>query len=190
MSTESIIQIILSLALVISAIVSAVITWKMLNESRKMRLQKIEPHVIAFLKVTEDHSVLSLIFQNIGEGCAKNVKVKVIKDYYKFNKEEYPISSHSFMKNGLTIMPPQYKCTYYLGIFKGEKKIDIEADDSYVEFEISCYDIMGKEYVNTYKLPFNQVGFNDYSDPPETYMGQIPYYLKEIKNELEGIKQR
>jgi hypothetical protein len=190
MSTESIIQIILSLALVISAIVSAVITWKMLNESRKMRLQKIEPHVIAFLKVTEDHSILSLIFQNIGEGCAKNVKVKVIKDYYKFNKEEYPISSHSFMKNGLTIMPPQYKCTYYLGIIKGDKKIDIEADDSYVEFEISCYDITGKEYVNTYKLPFNQVGFNDYSDPPNTSMEQIPYYLKEIKNELKGIKQR
>ena len=81
MSTESIIQIILSSVLVFSTIASAVITGLMLHESRKMRLQKIEPHIIAYLKIVETHDVLGLTLKNIGEGCAKNVVVKVLKDY-------------------------------------------------------------------------------------------------------------
>jgi len=190
MSTESIIQIILSSVLVFSTIASAVITGLMLHESRKMRLQKIEPHIIAYLKIVETHDVLGLTLKNIGEGCAKNVVVKVLKDYYQFKDKTRPLSNQTMIKNGLAIMLSQDECTFFLGPLSGEKKIDIEADDSIVELEIKYHDIMGKEYIGTYKLLFSQIDLRDYFDPPETYMGQIPYYLKEIKDELKGIKQR
>lgn len=190
MSLESINQIIQSLALVISVIISAVTTWKMLDENRKKRLQKIEPHIIAYLRIVETHDVLGLTFKNIGEGCAKNVVVKVLKDYYLFKDKTRPLSNETMIKNGLAIMLSQDECTFFLGPLTGEEKIDIEADDSIVELEIKCHDIMGKEYIGTYKLLFSQIDLRYYLNPPETYMGQIPYYLKEIKNELKGIKQR
>ena len=190
MSLESINQIIQSLALVISVIISAVTTWKMLDENRKKRLQKIEPHIIAYLRIVETHDVLGLTFKNIGEGCAKNVVVKVLKDYYLFKDKTRPLSNETMIKNGLAIMLSQDECTFFLGPLTGEEKIDIEADDSIVELEIKCHDIMGKEYIRTSKLLFSKIDLRYYLNPPETYMGQIPYYLKEIKNELKGIKQR
>lgn len=177
-------QIILSIVMAIATVTYTVITLMMWSESRKTRLQKIEPYIIAFLKPTEDHNTLTVIFKNIGEGCAKNVSVKVLQDYNQFDDKKLPLSDVSFIKNGATIMPPDYKYLYYIGSIRD---IFSKHYNDFVEFEISYYDIRNKSYKEKFKLFFNEIG-NNYSNPPETYMGQIPYYLNEIKQELKAIR--
>jgi hypothetical protein len=55
--------------------------------------------------------------------------------------------------------------------------------------EIEYSDVYDRRFKqNIFKLPFNQIGGN-YSDPPESFLGQIPYYLKKLNTSLEQLKK-
>lgn len=180
------VELILSMVLAISTVCYTIINLMMWFESRATRKQKITPQVIAFLKTTEDHLTLCLHVKNIGEGCAKNVKVNFIKDYNQFNKAQYPLSDLMFFKNGASIFPPQYELRFYID---SVKDIDYESKDNYIELEILYQDITNKYYKEVYQLPFNQIVGTNYSNPPETYIGQIPYYLKEISKLIKNFQK-
>lgn len=172
----------LSWVVALSTVAYTVINLMMWFESRATRRQKITPLIIAYLKSSEDHNTLCLFFKNIGEGCAYDIRVTVLKDYNQFHEKNYPLSSMQLMENGAAIFPPQYELKYFVNSYS---KIDFsDKDNNYVKFEVTYYDVKKRQYRNIYTLPFNQVGCN-YQNPPETYMGQISYYLKEIKKVLE-----
>lgn len=97
------VELILSMVLAIATVFYTIINLMMWFESKATRKQKITPQVIAFLKTTEDHSMLCIHVKNIGEGCARNVQVKIQKDYGQFGKEQYPLSNLMFFKNGANI---------------------------------------------------------------------------------------
>ena len=67
------------------------------------------------------------------------------------------------------------------------KNNDYESNNSCIELEVLYQDIDNKHYREVYKLPFNQIVGTNYSNPPETYMGQIPYYLKEISKLIKNL---
>ncbi|WP_262509234.1 MULTISPECIES: hypothetical protein [Sanguibacteroides] len=42
----------------------------------------------------------------------------------------------------------------------------------------------------TYALPLNELTDQNYSNPPENFIGQIPHYLQEINKTLKsGLKK-
>lgn len=80
-------QNILSFALVLVTLaytITSVLTWL---ESRATRKQKNEPNIIVYLRSNVSHDTLYVCVKNIGEGCARNVKVIPIKDYSLFGKD-------------------------------------------------------------------------------------------------------
>lgn len=78
------VELILSTVLAFATVCYTIINLMMWLESRATRKQKITPQVIAYLKTTEDHLTLCVHIKNIGEGCARNVQVRVLKDYNQF----------------------------------------------------------------------------------------------------------
>lgn len=178
------VELILSTVLAFATVCYTIINLMMWLESRATRKQKITPQVIVYLKTTEDHLTLCVHIKNIGEGCARNVQVRVLKDYNQFGKEQYPLSNLMFFKNGASIFPPQYELKFYID---SVKNIDYESNNSYIELEVLYQDIDNKHYREVYQLPFNQIVGINYSNPPETYMGQIPYYLKEISKLIKNL---
>lgn len=60
----------LSIVIAISTVFYTGINLFMLLESKAVRLQKITPHVVMYLKTSEDHNTLALHVKNIGEGIA------------------------------------------------------------------------------------------------------------------------
>jgi hypothetical protein len=154
-------------------------------ESRATRKQKIAPLIVAFLKSTESSKVLTLHIKNIGEGLAKNVKIKVTKDYARFGRDDMLLSNDGIFKNGFNNFPPQYELTYYIQIIKELKS---ESGTVSIEMEISYENSENDKFQNTYLLPFNQVLGQGFSDPPDSYIGQISYYLKEIHQTLKAKK--
>lgn len=176
------VEIVLSTVLAVSTVIYTIINLMLWFESRASRRQKIAPLVIAFLKSTENHEVLTLNIKNICEGLAKNVTIKTIKDYSRLGKENLLLSNVGIIKNGFNNFPPQHELSFYI-----HHMTELKADDesSFIEIEIS-YESSGKaKFRNIYELPFNQVVGQNYSNPPETYLGQIPYYLKEINSTLK-----
>jgi hypothetical protein len=171
---------------IVIALATITYTWinyKLLKESQETRKQKITPLLVAFLKSTEDHSVLELHIKNIGEGLAKNVKIKTIKDYNLFGTQNQLLSEIGIFKNGMTVFPPQYEIQYQINSIT---RIFEQNRDEYIDIEVSYNSINGSSHKERYTLPFNQMYGRIYSNPPETFIGQIPHYLKEINTTLKN----
>lgn len=175
---------------IIIAVCTAAYVWinyKSWKESIATRKQKTTPLIIAFLETTESHTMMALHIKNIGEGLAKNVKVKILKDYNIMGKAQFPLSNIGIVKNGLDIFPPQYElkyCIHWLEELFGNYNCEKEQNNN-INIEI-CFESMDRrEFKYVYELWFNQLSGQSYSNPPETFMGQIPFYLKEIHDTLK-----
>ena len=176
-------EIFLSLVLAIATVAYTIVTLFMLFESRKTRLQKTEPMLIGYIKSTDDHLTSMLCIKNIGEGCAENVRIVLAKDFNCFGKPEYPLSHYPLFRNGVSVFPSGYELHFYLD---NNDNIKYGDDSRYLDFNIHYKKLSGKkEHIRHFHLPLGENGQN-YSTPPETFEGQVPYYLKEIKKVLDN----
>ncbi len=179
------VELLLSIVLAVSTVFYTIINLLMFFESRATRQQKVSPFVIAYLKTTENHNMLCVHIKNIGEGCAKNLKAKLLKDCNQFGDDKFPLSDCMIFKNGVNVFPPEYELKYYIN---SPDEIDYKSNDCYIELELEYSDMYGKRCKPcVFKLPFNQIGTN-YSNPPESYLGQISYYLKELNKKIDKLK--
>lgn len=177
-------ELIVTVVLAVSTVFYTYISYRILIESKATRMQKTTPFIIAYLKMTEDDKVLCVYIKNVGEGCAKNVKIKILKDYNQFQKEGSPLSECMSFKNGVDFFPSQHEFQYYIDL---PNDINYDAEDNYIELEIEYSDMKNRRFKNNiFRLPFNQIGGN-YTDPPESYIGQIPYYLKKLNATVKGL---
>lgn len=173
-------EIVLSIVLAISTVLYTIVTVLMYIESVLSRRQKTRPLVIMYLKSTEDHQTLKLCVKNVGEGTAKDVKVKVLKDYLIFGNTQYALSKLPICSEGVSIYPSQYELQYSIHDWNRINK----DDNDYIKVQVSYRNLEGKKYEEKpITLYFNQV-VQIYSTPPETNMGKIAYYLKSIDNKI------
>ena len=183
---EAAIQLILIVVIAIATVAYSIINLMMWFESRATRRQKVAPLIIPFLKSTDTHEMLCLYIKNMGEGCAKDVRVKVIKDYHVFNRDDLQLSSLPIFSEGVSIFPSGYELHYCLNWWEDLNK---EGMDGSVVLEVAFKDIDGRDYgPKRYELKFRQIVSN-YTNPPETYEGQIAYYLKEIDKDMKKLHQ-
>lgn len=181
------VELILSIVIASATVCYTVINLMMWFESRSTRKQKITPNIVAYLISTDSHMVEVLHIKNIGEGYAKDVRFKVLKDYKRLGKDSLLLSECGAIKRGVSSFPPQYEVTYYIENWCdiGDKNIC-----DYIEIEISCKRIDGKNLKETFKLPLNEITDQNYSSPPETYMGQIPHYIKSLNDSIKSLSEK
>ena len=179
-------EILLSTVLVVCTSTYTIINYFMLRESAIQRKLKSRPNIIAYLKSTEDYQALRLYIKNVGEGIAKNIKVNVLKDYGRFGKENHRLSEIGVFKYGLEILSPGEHLSYYLDAWTNIKEEELE--NMYIELKICCTGIDNKEQNGSFNLKFIQVCSQGYTNPPETHIGKIAYYTKEINQALKKLK--
>lgn len=175
---------------IVIAVATAVYAWinyKQLKESQAARKQKTTPFIVAFLKAADNHNSLSLYIKNIGEGLAKNVRIKIINDYYIVGKKELPLSSLNIVKNGINIFPPQYEIVNNIDFMEN---LFPDKEENIISLNIIYEGDNGKVYNQIYDLPFNQYIGQHYSNPPDTFIGEIPFYLKEINTSIKKINSK
>lgn len=138
-------QNILSLVLVLVTLaytITSILTWL---ESRATRMQKNEPNIIVYLRSNVSHDTLYVCVKNIGDGCARSVKVIPVKDYSLFGKD-LKLCNFSLFSEGINVFPPQFEMSFpYLVCFMEEdtwnKIIDIRANGSLSHF-LSYFSVM------------------------------------------------
>ena len=183
MEINSCIGLFLSGALVIATVLYTWINWKILQESIAARRQKNSPNIVPYLKSSDNHEALFLYIKNMGEGCAKDVKIKVFKDYNRFCGKELLLSQLNIFNEGVNIFPSGYELHYGLNWWKD---IENKGLDDYIELEVKFKDLNDHLYgPYRYNLKFSQIE-STYLTPPETHIGQIAYYLKQISKNIES----
>lgn len=171
-------QEIISFSLLVATCLYTFVTILMWLESKRTRLQKVTPEIIAYLKTSEDHDVIMLVIENIGEGCGYDLKVDLDEEYHTFGKEDKKLSQLPIFNDGVSIYPPKYRLQFYLGTSD-----QINNLQESIGLSLNYCDQKNKKYAKHCVLRINQI-VCFYSDPPETYMGKIAYYLKEIDKKL------
>lgn len=177
------VELLLSIVLAISTVFYTIINLMMWFESRAARKQKTDALIIAYLKYSDDDRVVYLFMENIGEGCAENVTLSALPDYERFMK--WPLSESNPFKNGINIFPSKEKINIALNL---SAKTELDKDCFILEIKYNNLNSY-KQKTNVYTLHFGQIE-SSYRTPPVTFMGQIPYYLKELNKTLMGFQKQ
>ena len=171
----------------ISTVVYAILTSKLVKETRATRLMQITPDVQLYFEKaeTETHFVY-LIIENFGLGIASDVKFTIRKDFNKYDIEKLRLSNMGSFKHGIRNFYSKQRYKYFFTnlLEDYEDKINDQ-----LEIEVSFRDIFDKEYNRTFILRIDEIlGTGKMQNPPDSYIGKIWFELSEINKVLKKDK--
>ena len=168
---ESDITVIFSGVVTAATVVYAILTWKLVSETQKMRKVQTEPKISVIIQSREEWiGWLDMIIQNTG-GPAYDIKFEIEPDYEKFDGKL--LSEYGFIKNGLNYIGPNQKLQFFFTSITEEMKHSFE-------IKVSYQNSVGNIYEDIYIIDFSQFdGLNQLGKPP----------LYEISNTLYKIQQ-
>lgn len=184
MGSFEIITLIFSGIVCISTVVYAKLTQKLVQESQLMREHHNTPDIQIFFEIAEaDPSLIFIVFTNRGLGHAKNVKINILKDYGFYNDKKVELKTKGIIKNGLQNFYPGQKFKYFFTelVHEHEKKVKDN-----ILFSVSYENLFSKKYNKEINLNLSEVDGAGVTNPPDNYLGRIPYELKGLK---EAIKK-
>jgi hypothetical protein len=107
------ISVIFSAFVALATIVYAILTWKLVSETRKMREAQTEPKISTTIQPSEEWiNFIDMIIQNIGLGPAYNIHFKISPDF-EYEKGKF-LSELGFVKSGLKYLAPNQKFQFFL----------------------------------------------------------------------------
>jgi hypothetical protein len=165
----------------ISTAIYSFLTYRLVKETRLLREFHLEAHLIAYLVASETNpSITSLIIDNIGNGVARNLRFKIIRDV-NYQNCGYLRDIGIFNKT-IDFYPPNYERKYFL-LNLSEDYENIIQD--FIEFEIIYDDFLKKDKKQIFKLEFKDLKGVGRTIPPESYIGMISYRLEKIEKLVE-----
>jgi hypothetical protein len=179
-------NLIFSFFVMIATVIYAVLTWKLVKETKRMRELQSEPKVSITAEFHETHfNFLNLKIQNIGLGPAYSLRFKVLKDF-EYDAMEF-VSGMGFVKNGINYLSPGHKIeTFFTSLLEDfERKLS-----DHLEIEVTYLNAHGKEYKDTYLINFSYIsGLSKLgSSPIEKIAKSIEKIETHIKSLSKGAK--
>ena len=166
----------------ISTVFYVILTGKLVKETRIMRKSQIEPHIIAYLDVAESMAdIVFLKIKNIGTGVAKNVVFTIIKDINY--KEAIPLKDFGYFTDGIAYFPPSHEDKFL--IFSLQQGNTEEKLNDFITVKIGYHNIFDEFHETTFDLKFKEVMGKSDSTPPDSYLGQVAFRLKNIEKLIE-----
>ena len=173
---ESAFTVIFSAVVATATIVYAILTWRLVSETQKMREVQTEPKISVIAQSREEWiGWIDMIIQNIGLGPAYDIKFEIEPDDKKFDGRL--VSEYGFIKNGLKYFGPNQKLQLFFTSLteKYEELIKLS-----FEIKVSYQNSAGNSYEDIYVIDFSQFdGLNQLGKPP----------LHEIAKNIEKIQK-
>ena len=168
--------VIFSAVVATATVIYAILTWRLVSETRKMREAQTEPKISVTIKPREEWiSFIDMVIQNIGLGPAYNIKFEVNPDF-EYVKGKF-LSELGFMKNGLKYLAPNQKLQFFL-----TSMIENFEEKTKKPFEIKVVyqNSISKTYEDAYLIDFSQlIGLSQLGEPP----------LYKIAKNIESIQK-
>ena len=185
---EQLLLLVFSGIVAISTVVYAVLTWRLVSETRRMRQMQTEPRISVRPELSEHfgHGGIELVIRNEGQGPAQNIRFQFQGDPTYFDKER-PVDQIPVIKNGLPYLGPNQTFRFLLGWLLGESFT--HAMQKPWVFAVLYENQEGKPKKDTYVVDFSQfsqliVG----GGPPLTKIeGHLGKLQKDVRNMLTGF---
>ena len=175
-------NIIFSGAVAFATIVYAVLTWRLVSETKMMRKAQTEPKISASLQSTEeDIHFIELVIQNIGLGPAYDVRFNVDPDFEEKDLK-LNLSKVGFIRDGLYIFSPNQKIKFPVAFLYNNFEDKIK---KYFKLKISYRNGVGDLYIEEYPIDFAQFsGISQIGKPP---IYELADSVKEIQKDIAKI---
>jgi hypothetical protein len=171
---DSLLTLLFTAVVAAATVVYAILTWRLVSETIKMRKVQTEPHISIIIQPREDTiGFIDLIIQNIGLGPAYNVKFDIEPDFDLMVNRK--LSEVGFFKYGLKYFAPDEKRKLFLtSTYENyEEKIKTK-----IQIIAKYTNGAGTDYSSTYMIDFSEMeGIISAGKPP----------LYEISTSLKGI---
>ena len=166
-----------------STVAYAVLTWRLVAETRRLREVQTEPRVS--IRVEADHTGrpgYELVVENNGHGVAKNVSFEFQGDpsYFRnswVNRAPPTIGELPIIKNGLDYLEPNQAYRFPLGTVSSDEYE--RAIETPWTFRTQYESLYGKRRTDTYIVDFSQ------------FRGMLfeSNSLEEIANHMKAVRQ-
>lgn len=179
--TFDILSICIGAILMITTIIYAWITGRMLNETKRMRESQTEPIVFITVESIEGaRSLLNLVVQNIGQGAAIDLTFKVEPDIL-LPTNKY-LSETNLIKQGFSRLAPKQRIEFLIA---SAIKIAKQDTKELHRITVSYKDRAGKAFEASYSIDFTELFGVPYiaKDPNEAIVNA----LKSIHQDIERV---
>lgn len=190
-SNSGLFNLIFSGVVALSTVIYAVLTWKLVDETRKMREIQTEPKIAVTAEIHEKHfNFMNLKIQNIGLGPAYNIRLSLLKDF-EYDLGEF-VSEMGFIKNGIRYLFPGQKIETFLTSMLEDYERKIK--DSF-EIEVIYQNAHGKDIRDVYEISFSyfmglsKLGASS-SEKISRSIDKIEGHIKDIARQLKKAETK
>ena len=168
--------VIFSALVAFATIVYAILTWRLVLETRKMREAQTEPNICVTIEPSEVWiNFIEMAIQNIGLGPAYNIQFEVDPEFEQ-EKGKF-LSELGFIKNGFKFLAPSQRFKFFLTSLLEDFE---EKMKTHFNIKITFQNSLGKSYEFTYLIDFSHlIGLNQ--------VGELPIYG--ISKNIEAIRK-
>jgi len=173
--------VIFSFVVAFATIIYAILTWKLVSETRRMREVQTEPKVSVIIQPREERiNFIDMVIQNVGLGPAYNIKFEINPDFEYINGKT--LSELGFIKNGLPYLAPKQKLQFFLTDMT--KNFEEKIKKSF-KIKVIYQNGIGKSYEDVYIIDFSQLtGLVHFGDHP---LYKIAKEIEEIRKDIHRI---
>jgi len=171
-------SLIFSALVAVSTMVYAVLTWKLVSETKKMREAQTEPKISVSIQPREEWiALVDMVIQNIGLGPAYDIKFKINPDF-EYSKNMF-LSEIGFIKNGIRYLAPNQRIRFFLTSLAENSERKIQRP---FEIKVTYRNAIGKIYEDAYLIDFSElIGLRQLGEPP---LYKIAKSIEKIEREI------
>lgn len=179
-------QILFSGIVALSTVVYAILTWRLVKETKKTREFQITPDIQVYFERGEANwKDIYIIIENLGFGTAKMVQFEILRDYEHYEDKIFHLSEKGIIKNGMKMFYPKQKFRFMFTNLGENYELKIK---SRLILKVDYLDINDKLFTTKFNLSLQELSGMSTVVPPDNYIGRISYYLEKINKTLENIK--
>jgi hypothetical protein len=165
----------------LSTVVYAILTWKLVSETQKMREAQTEPKVSVFVETHPKYYLLkNLVIRNIGLGTAYNIQFIVSPDFKTFNSGL--LSEMNIIMNGIPHLPPNSNYEFLLANIRNDFR---DPDSVFFKIIANYQNSFGKKFSDTFEIDMRI--WYDLATRPDDELKEIERQLKDINGWLHQI---
>ncbi len=190
MDLGQILMVVFTGVVALSTVVYAVLTWRLVTETRGMREFQTEPRVS--IRVEANHTGLigyELVIQNEGQGVAKNVRFGFEGDpsYFRsswVNRRPPAIDELPIIKSGLDYLESNQSYRFSLGAVS-EKEFERAIGAPWI-FRTQYESLYGKRKSDTYVVDFSQFSGIFFES---NHLKEIAEHMKIVREALHRLTE-
>jgi hypothetical protein len=165
----------------VSTIIYALLTWKLVSETSKLREFQTEPRISLSVELDQNTvTLMDLAIENIGLGPAYSIAFEIFPDFNYF-KDELLSQTHLF-KNGISYLAPKQKIRITLTDMADNYEEKINQS---FKIRVTYFDVLGKRREATYPIEFSQYQNVLYSETNS--LAKIANNIEQIHNDIHHL---